>query len=118
MILLFYFRVVLVSSHSIAHLVEFDRCQILPFCISLCFVLSLLSAVLCFIKPKIQMARNRVKDLPNSISVERNDKILIEGYRNMRDAQGEMGSISLTISGGNQGIFSRNTSGNPCIVVF
>jgi len=42
--------------------------------------------------PKLGHARNRVKALSNPTSVDRNDK-------NIRETQGEMGSISRKISG-------------------
>ena len=43
-------------------------------------------------------AQNRVKALRNTISVQRNYKVLIEGYRNARENQRGMGRISLKAS--------------------
>ena len=37
--------------------------------------------------------------LPNAIFVQRSDKILIEGDNNIKENQGEMSRILLTISG-------------------
>ena len=44
------------------------------------------------------MAKTRARVLPNRISVLRNDKFLIDVYRNMRENQGEIGRILLKIS--------------------
>ena len=49
-------------------------------------------------KPKISMSENRVKLYPNPISVQRHDKILIKGYKDIKENQGQMSRILLKIS--------------------
>ena len=51
------------------------------------------------------MERNRVNTLPNPSSYQRNDKILIEGYKNFRENQGDMSRTSLKVSGKTRELF-------------
>ena len=48
-------------------------------------------------KPKIRIAKNGSSALSNSISLQRNDKILFEGYTEIKEIQEEMSRISLKI---------------------
>ena len=43
----------------------------------------------------VPFAKNRIMDLQNPISVQRSDKIVIMHFRNIREFQGEMSSVSL-----------------------
>ena len=45
------------------------------------------------------MATSRVKALPDYISVQRSDKIIIKSYKNIGENHGEMSGISLKMSG-------------------
>ena len=43
----------------------------------------------------VPFAKNRIMALQNPISVQRSDKIVIMHFRNIREFQGEMSSVSL-----------------------
>ena len=76
----FKFRIVSeqwLSPRSITHRIKSENRQSFSFCMSFCSVQSLWSAVLCVMKPKLLLAKNRVKALPNLISFRRSDKILL-----------------------------------------
>ena len=60
------------------HPVEWDNWQVFHLFIAFSSVQSFCSAVLHFIEPKVSTAKNRVKALPDPISVERNDKNIRE----------------------------------------
>ena len=53
------------------------------------------NAVLCLMKSSTRTSRKGVQTLPNPVSVQRNDKILVEGYKDISENQGKMSSISL-----------------------